>query len=208
MSELWLVRHGQTDWNLEGRYQGQADVPLNETGLAQARCLADSLTGKVFKALYSSDLTRARQTAEILGGRLGLTPCIDIRLREIDQGEWEGMAFHDIVSQYTGEINARSLDPVHQRAPGGESVAEVAARVSQAANDIAHQYPHGPVLIVLHGLALATLTCQARSIPLAKIYEHIPENASPEVIQWPPQAQLELDRPIASRPEHGREVQP
>jgi alpha-ribazole phosphatase len=210
MSELWLVRHGQTDWNLAGRYQGQADVPLNETGLAQARALADSLTGTVFKALYCSDLARARQTAEILGERLGLAPRIDARLREIDQGEWEGLAFSEIVSHYANVMDARSQDPVNQRAPGGESVAEVAARVGEAAGDIARRHPQGPVLIVLHGLALATLTCQARYIPLANVYEHIPQNAAPEVISWPPQRQPELEGSMASRrgSDGDREVQP
>jgi 2,3-bisphosphoglycerate-dependent phosphoglycerate mutase len=84
MTLLWLIRHGQTDWNLEGRYQGQCDAPLNAAGRAQAEALASRLTGQSFAALYSSDLQRARETAEIIGAQLGLFSQCEVRLREIN----------------------------------------------------------------------------------------------------------------------------
>ena len=74
MTRLWMVRHGETDWNLEGRFQGQADPPLNANGLAQASELADLLVEAGIQAIYSSDLQRAALTAQIIGERLGLTP--------------------------------------------------------------------------------------------------------------------------------------
>jgi 2,3-bisphosphoglycerate-dependent phosphoglycerate mutase len=85
MTQLWLIRHGLTDWNLEGRYQGQSDIPLNAEGLAQARRLAERLKGTSIEALFSSDLLRAYQTAKILGECLGLPVQADPRLREIHQ---------------------------------------------------------------------------------------------------------------------------
>src|SRR5512140_799505 len=90
--ELWLVRHGETDWNRRGLCQGQADIPLNETGLAQARQTAAMLrqAGQKFAAIYSSPLMRARRTAEETAGALGLEVCFDARLGEIHQGEWQG----------------------------------------------------------------------------------------------------------------------
>ena len=96
MTEIWIVRHGQTDWNVEGRYQGQADRPLNAVGLAQAQQAAEQLRGRDFAAIYSSDLQRARVTAEIIAGQLGLPVQVDRRLREVNQGEWEGLLTADI----------------------------------------------------------------------------------------------------------------
>ena len=91
MTTLLLVRHGETDWNAEGRLQGHTDTPLNDYGRRQARTLADELAGEPIDAVYSSDLARARETAEIVGGRLGLTVVVDPGLREKNWGSWEGL---------------------------------------------------------------------------------------------------------------------
>ena len=186
---LWLVRHGQTDWNLDGRYQGQSDVPLNATGLAQAAAFAASLCGKRFDALYSSDLARAYQTAEVIAACLGLPVQADPRLREINQGEWQGRTLDEIKGIFNNEgPQARkvTIDPVTTRAPGGESVWEVSQRMAQAADDIARRYSTGRVLVVGHGLALATLYCQAEGFPLGQVYSHIAENTQATIIHWGP----------------------
>src|SRR5439155_24499614 len=94
VTELLLVRHGETDWNREGRWQGQADTPLNDVGRAQARELADALAGERLEAIYASDLRRAYETAEIVGARLGLPVTSEPALRETDVGSWSGLA-HD-----------------------------------------------------------------------------------------------------------------
>src|SRR3954452_24611267 len=88
---LLLVRHGETDWNAEGRLQGHTDRPLNEYGRRQAKELAARLAGGHVDAIYASDLSRARETAEIVGERLGLTVVIDPDLRETNWGTWEGL---------------------------------------------------------------------------------------------------------------------
>jgi broad specificity phosphatase PhoE len=189
MTEIWLVRHGQTDWNLVGRWQGHADIPLNSTGLEQARILADKLVQarQVFTALYSSDLLRAFQTAQVLGDRLGLIPVKDRRLREISKGQWEGM----LAGEARLRWNETSSNPLSARAPGGESILEVAERLARSADDISAAHPIGPVLIVTHGLALATLLCQARRLPLEQAEVNIPDNAVAQVIFWPPRGALE-----------------
>jgi alpha-ribazole phosphatase len=184
MTELYLVRHGQTDWNREGRYQGQSDVPLNAAGLQQAADLAEKLNGQHFEAVYSSDLKRAHRTAEILAEHLGLHVRSDPRLREIDQGEWEGVLYSEIVRRYENEMTQRKNNPIHARPPGGETVAEVSRRAVQAADDIAQLHPHGPVIVVAHGLTLAVLACLAEGVALADVYNRIPDNCSPYVIEW------------------------
>lgn len=185
MTEFWLVRHGQTDWNQEGRYQGQSDVPLNETGVLQAQTLADRLTEeKPFDAIFASDLKRAIRTAEILAAGSNIKIQIDNRLREINQGDWEGKIYKDIVRQYQQILEQRQANPEETRPPGGESVAEVAARVKAAIDEIACRYPDGRVMIVSHGLALATMVCMAQKIPLSQVYSHILENTIPEIVTW------------------------
>ena len=133
MTTLLLVRHGETDWNAERRWQGHADVPLNDRGREQARALADSLADERIDAIYTSDLSRARDTADIVGARVGVPIVVDPALREIDVGSREGL---------TGEI----LAPWD----GEESDAH-AARILAAVERIAEIHPTGRVLVVTHG---------------------------------------------------------
>ncbi len=186
MTEFWLVRHGQTDWNLARRYQGQTDIPLNATGIEQAKELAKSLANEKFDAVYSSDLSRAAVTAQILAKTLGMNVLTDKRLREIKKGIWEGLSFDEVQRQYAADLSKDSVNPVHSRTPGGETVAEVAMRMKQAADEIALRHPGGKVLLVSHGLAVSTLYCQANHWSLKETYQHIPDNAIPLKITWEP----------------------
>lgn len=186
MAELWLVRHGQTDWNIEGRFQGQADVPLNAAGRAEAQKLANELACVPFEAIYSSDLERARETAEIIAAPHELPVRVDERLREISHGDWEGLH----VSEIRAQAGTAFLDPIQPRSPdfrspGGESVRELAARVNQVLSEIERAHPNGPVLIVSHAMPAATLTCQARGIGLELVRSHIPRNCEPIRVTWP-----------------------
>ncbi len=182
--DLWLVRHGETDWNLEGRYQGQADPPLNARGRLQAELLADELAGKVFAGIYSSDLQRAHMTAKTIAERLGLEVQVEPRLREVNQGAWEGMLTADIRSQYAKAWADRQRDPRYFQPPGGESQHQVATRLRSAVDDIVLQNPSGPLLVVSHGLALASLICMVDDLPLTQAFERIPDNARPYIIHW------------------------
>jgi probable phosphoglycerate mutase len=189
MTHLWLVRHGQTDWNAQGRWQGQTPdaPPLNATGLAQAQAAAEQLAvqdGLTFAAIYSSDLLRARQTAEIIARRLGLPVRLDARLREAHLGAWEGMLGDEVALRYVAELDERRRDPVHSRPPQGETVFELAARVGQALDDIAQAHPHANVIVVSHGLAIAAVLCLANGRPLEQVFAQIPDNAAPQIITW------------------------
>jgi 2,3-bisphosphoglycerate-dependent phosphoglycerate mutase len=184
MTELWLIRHGQTDWNVDGRLQGQTDIPLNETGLTQARELAARLGEQAFRALYSSDLRRAAQTARVIGAALRLEVQLHRGLREICFGEWEGQTPAEIRQCYPQIIAERHQHPLDTRSPGGETDREVARRVAAAADEIVRAHPVGPVLVVSHGRALALLTCLACGYPLETVQQHGLENAIPRVVEW------------------------
>jgi len=184
MTRFALVRHGQTDWNLAGRYQGQTDQPLNAAGLEQARQLADHLNGRRFDAIYASSLQRARATAEVIARRLGLALNIDPRLKEVNLGEWEGLTVPEIKARYADTWEARQTDPEHIPPPGGETVVEVGERMVQAADEIAQRWPDGHVLVVAHGMALATLLAKAKHLPFAEALRLIPDNAQLTEIEW------------------------
>ncbi len=184
MTYFWLVRHGETDWNQEGRFQGQADPPLNENGRRQARQMVGSLAQQRIRALYCSDLKRAVQTAQIIGEELAIKPQHDQRLREICLGEWEGMFKEQIKAAYPEVWVRRQLDPVHVRAPGGENLLELATRVWAAADQIAQQHPSDAVVLVSHGVSLACLICRASGLQLNQALEMIPANAHPVQIEW------------------------
>jgi broad specificity phosphatase PhoE len=148
-NEVLLVRHGETDDNAASRFQGRLDTPLNDRGRAQSAALAEALAGEGLRALYSSPLRRARETAEIVGARLGLEIVFDERLVEADAGDWTGMLAEDIVAADPAGYRAwRGRSPGF-RLPGGESVQEQDARVAAALADVAA----GPLpaLVVTHG---------------------------------------------------------
>ena len=154
-NEVLLVRHGETDYNATGRFQGRTDTPLNDRGREQSRALARALEGEELAALYSSPLARARETAEIVGARLVLEPVYDDRLVEAYAGEWQGRLCDDVIAEAPGAFAAwRAAEPGF-RFPGGESVAEQAARVAAALADVAA----GPLpaLVVTHGGAIRTV---------------------------------------------------
>jgi broad specificity phosphatase PhoE len=187
-TKLWLVRHGQTDWNLAGRWQGQApDAPgLNEMGHAQALTIREQLRGERLAAVYSSDLLRARQTSELIAQPLGLTVTLDTRLREINLGAWEGMLSEEIEARYPQELAERARKPFATRAPDGESPLEVAERVLVAINEIATKHAGESILVVAHGVSLAVIICHTQGFPMEDVYQHIPGNLQPYLVRWHP----------------------
>jgi probable phosphoglycerate mutase len=145
MTTLLLARHGETDWNRELRIQGSSDISLNELGREQARALAGELADVPLDAIYSSDLSRARETAEAVAATHGLDVRLDPRLRERAFGSWEGLTRDDIATLPDGSRH------------DGESDEEVRARVLEAVQAIADAHPGRQVLVVAHGGALNTL---------------------------------------------------
>jgi broad specificity phosphatase PhoE len=149
---VYLARHGQTAYNLEGRFQGQLPVPLDEKGRAQAAELAERAAEHGFAVLWSSTLLRARETAEIVAARIGLKPQEDARLMETDAGDWTDRPFGEVQAE-APELFAKFIagDPTFAF-PGGESFAEQEVRVGAALDDV-ERGPR-PALVVCHGMVI------------------------------------------------------
>lgn len=176
MTCLILIRHGETDWNTEGRWQGQADVALNETGWRQAREMANAVQEAGIAEIFSSDLLRARQTAQVLADVTGLPLHVDSRLREIHQGEWQGLLISEIRAGYAQTYQDRLQDPLSFAPPGGETAAQVRQRVVSAVRDILRLHPNETVAVVSHGFTLAVLIAHLRGERFNRVWDLIPEN--------------------------------
>ena len=150
MTELLLVRHGETDWNAVGRLQGHTDRPLSDHGRKQARRLAAELDGEEFDAVYASDLARARETAEIVAERLHLPVLLDPDLREKDWGNWEGLT----------STERFGIELV------GESTEQHQKRMLRALGRIAAKHPYGRVLVVTHGGSMRRVQTEALGFAL------------------------------------------
>jgi 2,3-bisphosphoglycerate-dependent phosphoglycerate mutase len=156
-----LARHGETADNLPPlRFQGFRDTPLNDTGRRQAHQLADAVAGDGIASLWASDLRRARETAEIVGERIGKTPALDARLREGSRGRWEGFLMRDIERAEPEHYAAWRRGGAGFRFPEGESLLEHQQRVTAALHEI-HERGPLPALVVCHGGSIRVMLCAA-----------------------------------------------
>jgi probable phosphoglycerate mutase len=178
---IYFIRHGETDWNAQSRYQGQADVPMNETGRAQARRNGEALRTllpEVGRFRYvASPLLRARETMEIVRSAMGLEPCdyaLDERLMEIHYGDWQGIFAKDLPGIDAAGIKARSRDTFRWRPKGGESYEDLTARSVDWLGDVTADTvvaAHGGVSRVLRGhlYGLDTATVPELPVPQDRI---------------------------------------
>jgi probable phosphoglycerate mutase len=158
--ELWLVRHGESTWNSERRFQGSQDAPLSERGREQAVAVGRALGRHSFAALYTSPLGRARDTAAACADALGLaaTPVGD--LREMCLGDWEGSTVETVVERYGDHYWRWLTGPADHPPPAGEPVERFQGRVAAAVGELAARHPAGSVLAVTHGGVIAGLLCR------------------------------------------------
>jgi broad specificity phosphatase PhoE len=152
--ELFLVRHGETAWNAQRRFQGQSDIPLSERGRLQAAAIASALGSIPFKHAFASDLQRASATAQAIVAKRGLDVALDARLREFNFGAWEGLTWAQIVERWPEfdqrlPLQARQYEPVE-----GENFEHVIARVRAFLDDLLAEVSTGYALIVTHAGAL------------------------------------------------------
>lgn len=175
MSSVYLARHGQTAYNKERRFQGRLPVPLDDTGRAQAAELAERASGYGFAALWCSPLLRARETADIVGERIGLQRREDERLAETDAGDWTDRLFVDVQAEDpTGFAGFIGGDPDFAF-PGGESFADQGKRVAAALADIERD-SELPALVVCHGVVIRIALYQ-RAGHMVALAERVPNAA-------------------------------
>lgn len=158
MTTLLLIRHGETSWNANGRWQGHTDIPLNDRGREQARLLAEGAQAHdlAIDAIYSSDLLRAWETATILGEALGISVAALPSLRELDIGSWSGKTSAEIM-QEDAELFQRMKAGEDVPRGGAETLADLTARVADSAERLVQEHPNKTLAVVAHGGTIRAL---------------------------------------------------
>ncbi len=181
--KLLLARHGQTDWNIAGRYQGQSDIPLNPTGCEQAKRLAKRLSAETIHAVYSSDLSRAKNTAQAIANIHQLQVQTDSRWRELNFGEWEGMTYKEMSAHSPALFEAWMMNPRHTPTPNGETLDELSKRVASAFDEVKNKHKDQTVLVVSHSGALQALLATLLGIDLNRYWQFKISQASLNELQ-------------------------
>jgi len=159
--QIVLVRHGATDWNLQGRCQGSSDRHLSEVGARQAERLAALLSAEEIHAIYSSHLRRALQTADYISQPHKLPVLIEHNIRELDHGELEGLTFNQIKENYAEFLLRWRSEPAKICVPGGERLADVARRAWNGLNQIVQRHPDAErILVVSHNFPILGIVCR------------------------------------------------
>ena len=184
MTRIYLVRHGETDWNRDRRLQGILDVGLNKVGITQGRRIAKRFSGLRALKVYTSPLRRALRTSTLLQGHGRHCPMmIEPRLREIDHGAWTGMTMDRIACDFPEEFESWQSRPDHVRPRGGESLQEAYRRATGFLHDFTKTSMGSDVLIVSHGVINALLVCAAWGAPPARLWDFPQPNADVTVLR-------------------------
>ena len=178
MAKLYLIRHGETDYNNALRFQGQTDIPLNRKGIEQAERVAGFFRDIPLQAIYTSTLIRAKTTAEIIAGSKGLELQETDALREMSFGIWENMNGKDIQKKYAKEWKDFFASPANTTIPQGESMSDVQKRAYPAVQEILDRYPEGDVAFVAHGGIIRVLICTMLGMDLNRAWHLHVGNAS------------------------------
>jgi len=175
---LIVVRHGETVYNIEHRFTGQSDIPLSPLGERQELLVGEYLATEQPDVLVSSDLQRARATAQAIARHHGLPVLEDRNLREISLGSWEGLTVYEVMmSDEDGLVHWRS-DPLHNGAGGGETLTQFHARIVRALERWYADYPEGTVVWVAHGGLMGVLVCHMLAIDIKRRRQFHHDNAS------------------------------
>ncbi len=181
---VYIVRHGETEWNKQGKTQGSQNIGLTDRGRQQALRLGRYLEGKAIKHIYSSDLDRAYETAKIIANRINLVPIVSPLLREVSFGEWEGLTLKEIEEKYPGQLDMWNRD-IKFKSPNGESISCAANRVRNFIQGLNknHSKQDEDILIVSHALICKILILELLDMPLKYINRIRLDNTSLSLIE-------------------------
>ena len=184
--KVYLIRHGETLWNREGRCQGVTDVPLTEEGYHQARSLANALRGESLSLILSSPLMRARETAAVIAEPHGLTVETATELQEWNQGEFEGLAGPELLRDHKAFFERWFKDPAGTAPPGGEPLQALQNRAWPVIDGLRERSLEGPIAVVSHNMTIGTVLCATLELDLAYLHRFRLNVASRNTIEFVP----------------------
>lgn len=184
MTKVIFIRHGQTFWNKEKKYQGHTDISLNEIGFKQAKLVGKRLAGEKINAIYCSDLLRACQTAECIAQHHALPIIRKKELREINFGVWEGLTYHEIMETWPQILSTMYSQPGKTCPPQGENYDRVRRRVIKVLQQCIAKHQNETIAIVSHGGTMRVILCAALGIGLDKMWFITQDNTAINIIQY------------------------
>jgi len=184
LTKVIFIRHGQTEWNVTGRYQGQSDVKLTEEGKKQAEKLADNFPVAKVDAIYASDLCRAMVTAETIAKKFGLKVQAEPAFRELSFGDWEGLTYQQIVDKWEEAMANFLQHPDILEIPGGESFPAVQQRAMKRLNELIEKHDGQTIVVVAHGAVLRTMLTAALHMPLQYLWSIRQFNTAVNIVRY------------------------
>ncbi|MDD3654195.1 MAG: alpha-ribazole phosphatase [Desulfotomaculaceae bacterium] len=181
---IFFVQHGETTWNVQLKLQGHSDVPLSDRGRKQAELLAQRLANMKIDCLYSSDLSRASETAEIIARTHDLKVNKDPSFRELNFGYWEGLTIEEVKEKYPAELKKWWASPLNTRIPGGEMQAEVVERTTNATKRIIASHNDETVLVVAHGGVIRCIIASVLGMNLNENWRLYLDNTSMSLLEF------------------------
>lgn len=183
-TRVYLIRHGETIWNLEGRFQGHTDIELSNKGFWQAKLISRRLQNAPLSAVYSSTLNRAYLTAKIIAGYHNL-PVIKVpQLIEMCYGDWEGKMLSEINKKYGEQFPRWLNNPTLFQIPQGETIQSLQKRAVEAVNRIVEKHPREHVVVVAHGITIRTILSSVLNLPLTQISRFRQDNAALNIVEY------------------------
>jgi broad specificity phosphatase PhoE len=203
MGQVYIARHGETEWNAQGRIQGHSDIPLSANGRLQAQSLARRLSNVSFAVAYASDLSRTHETARIILGDTGTPLHTTPQLREYSKGVFEGLTVEEHARRFPDQFLASLKNDLDFAPTGGESIREASARMARLVAETLRQHLDETVLVVGHGGSLRSLIVALLDLPLEANWKFIMDNCALSLVRtYPDNAVLHLYNDTAHLADH------